>query len=144
MKTYVLILSKVFPKRHLRSGEATCFACQLGITKLHTIRANYPLWKKRIAEVQAGNAVLSVRQWCGKPYRSKQVLLKEFTKANGIGIQRLEFDQSLFRPIIGTHELQAYQLAVRDGLSLIDWTEWFILYDLTKPMAIIHFTDFRY
>lgn len=35
-------------------------------------------------------------------------------------------------------------LANNDGLSKEDWQEWFRGYDLSKPMAIIHFTKFRY
>lgn len=31
-----------------------------------------------------------------------------------------------------------------DGLSLADWCDWFRHYDLSKPMAIINFTKFRY
>ena len=37
-----------------------------------------------------------------------------------------------------------YDLAANDGLSTNDWLDWFKNYDLTKPMAIIHFTKFRY
>lgn len=90
MKTYVITLSQVFPTWHKRAGEPTKFRaaflsgqtcskckkrnhamctseCFSGL-KIHTIRANYPLWLKRITEVQQGKAVLSVRQWSGKPY----------------------------------------------------------------------------
>lgn len=35
-------------------------------------------------------------------------------------------------------------LARNDGLTLEDWREWFRGYDLSKPMAVIHFTKFRY
>ena len=35
-------------------------------------------------------------------------------------------------------------LAANDGLSVSDWLAWFKCYDKTKPLAIIHFTDFRY
>lgn len=95
MKTYVITLSQVFPTWHKRAGEPTKFRaaflsgqtcskckkrnpamctgeCFSGL-KIHTIRANYPLWLKRITEVQQGKAVLSVRQWSGKPYRSPQI-----------------------------------------------------------------------
>ena len=57
------------------SGEniSNCNNCGRAcfLVKLHTIRANYPLWEKRIKDIQEGHAVLSVRQWSGKPYRSK-------------------------------------------------------------------------
>ena len=35
-------------------------------------------------------------------------------------------------------------VAQNDGLSLEDWLSWFKNYDHTKPLAIIHFTNFRY
>ena len=37
-------------------------------------------------------------------------------------------------------------LAENDGLTLADWEAWFSnpKYDLSEPMAIIHFTKFRY
>ena len=35
-------------------------------------------------------------------------------------------------------------LAKNDGLSLDDFKAWFKSYDLSQPMAIIHFTSFRY
>lgn len=31
-----------------------------------------------------------------------------------------------------------------DGLSEVDWRNWFERYDLTEPLAVIHFTKFRY
>jgi hypothetical protein len=35
-------------------------------------------------------------------------------------------------------------IAVNDGLSYEDWREWFKDYDLSKPLAIIQFTKYRY
>ena len=35
-------------------------------------------------------------------------------------------------------------LANNDGLTLRDWCAWFKDYDLSKPLAIIQFTKFRY
>lgn len=55
MKTYVLTFSRRFPGTHPRAGEATNFVEKiLGHEKIHTIRSNFPLWKKRIEEVQKG------------------------------------------------------------------------------------------
>lgn len=101
IKTYVLTLSKFFPSTHIRKGEPTSFrdafnagqvfnrgsACLYRHPKKHTIRSNYPLWLKRITEVQAGKAVLSVRQWTGKPYRSPQEEIAILTNEDGLGIQ---------------------------------------------------------
>jgi hypothetical protein len=36
------------------------------------------------------------------------------------------------------------KLSKNDGLSLPDFKAWFMGYDLNEPMAIIHFTTFRY
>lgn len=148
MKTYVLILSKVFPKTHKRAGEETEFELKFvfggKLEKKHTIRANYPLWKKRMAEVQQGKAVLSVRQWTGKPYRSKQVEIARLTAAHGVGIQMLKMID-LFRPAtIDGHKVELPDLAANDGLSFNDWYDWFKGYDLREPLVIIHFTPFRY
>lgn len=157
MKTYVITLSKHFLANHKRAGEETHFKEKFllgqGLTdydtpsmaKIHTIRANYPLWEKRIKEVQEGRAVLSIRQWTGNPYRSKQVEIAMLTAENGVGVQKLEFyNNTLGLCHIGIVYQRKYELAHHDGLSFEDWEEWFKGYDLSKPLAIIHFTKFRY
>ena len=157
MKTYVITLSKHFLANHKRAGEETHFKEKFllgqGLTdyntpsmaKIHTIRANYPLWEKRIKEVQEGRARLSIRQWTGKPYHSKQVEIATLTAENGVGLQKLEFyNNTLGLCHIGIVYQRKYELAQYDGLSFEDWEEWFKGYDLSKPMAIIHFTKFRY
>ena len=92
MKTYVLTVSEKFPATHPRRGELTGFpeAIKQGV-KIHTIRANYPLWEKRIKEVEEGRARLSVRIWTGKPYNSPQKEIFVFTRANGVGVEKLTF-----------------------------------------------------
>ena len=35
-------------------------------------------------------------------------------------------------------------LHINDGLTLYCWQKWFEEYDFSKPLAIIHFTKFRY
>lgn len=178
MKTYVLTLSKVFPSTHAHAGQLTdfktafnnarlCAKCQekpkgmcmgeciVGYIKRHTIRANYDLWKKRFEQITAGEACLSVRQWTGSPYRTKQREIARLTKEDGIGIQKLRikpFQQHLnsevyLQPFIyddTTRPVNMERLANNDGLSLEDWRRWFRNYDLSKPLAIIHFTKFRY
>ena len=146
MKTYVITLSRNFLAYHKRAGEETHFKEKfLSGEKLHTIRANYPLWEKRIKEVQEGRAILSIRQWTGKPYRSKQVEIATLTAENGVGLQRLEFTDCRLRfPYVGSEWTSMISLAKNDGLSLNDWVGWFGGYDLSEPMAIIHFTKFRY
>ena len=176
MKTYVLTLSQHFPATHPRKGQPTFFKHQLinalkmdkedvpiyGVPhrgmpnerlgrKLHTIRANHPLWAKRFEQINRGEACLSIRQWTGKPYASKQVEIARLTKEDGIGLQKLLFP----RDRDGVHSLSLFYiecakdttsevLANNDGLSVPDWRDWFRTYDLDQPMAIIHFTNFRY
>lgn len=113
--------------------------------KIHTIRSNYQLWEKRIAEVERGEACLSIREWTGKPYRSKQIEIARLTKDDGVGIQKLEFlDGKIGLPRIGIVYQRKTELASNDGLIIWDWEDWFKNYDLTQLMAIIHFTKFRY
>lgn len=176
MKTYVITLSKQFPVGHIRAAEPTffkerflsgqecklcppkdrhkcypeCYECSMNCIpkKYHTIRANYPLWSKRIAEIERDEACLSIRQWSGEPYRSKQVEIGRLTKDDGVGIQRLHFPEGdIASPIVRGSRFCMVDLEVlsrNDGLSYSDWYRWFKKYDLTKPMAIIHFTPFRY
>lgn len=168
MKKYVITLSKVFPTTHPKAGIPTGFEHKLhaaingwsdhAYLKLHTIRANYPLWAKRFEQIERGEAYLSVRQWSGKPYASKQVEIARLTKEDGIGIQKLyltdeinmlgeygivESTWELFG-IPGDSKVSCKQLAYNDGLSYEDWDAWFEKYDKSKPLAIIHFTKFRY
>lgn len=174
MKTYVITLSRHFLANHKRAGEEThfkekfllgqgcpdcaspqdlsginisdCNGCvrACSFPKLHTIRANYPLWEKRIKEVQEGRAVLSIRQWAGKPYRSKQVEIATLTAGSGVGIQLMELTNDFAECIVGDHHHSYVAVAKHDGLHPADWLDWFSAYDLSKPMAIIHFTKFRY
>jgi len=144
MKTYVLTVSTVFPKTHKRAGDPTGFVEKIrNCTKLHTIRVNYDLWKKRIDEVNSGVAMLSVRVWTGKPYNSKQKEVFQFIAEHGINIQKLEHpDYFIFAPIDGK-KCNWGDVAQNDGLSFDDFCEWFKDAG-SEPMAIIHFTDFRY
>jgi hypothetical protein len=152
MKTYVITISRFFPKTHKKAGNPTFFLERINsLVKLHTIRGNYPLWKKRIEEVSNGDAVLSVRYWTGKPYNSKQEEAFLFDKSCGVGVEKLEFFKdkdevaSIKYPLIDNIICpDINKIAERDGLSYEDFKEWFKKYDLSQPMAIIHFTHFRY
>lgn len=158
MKTYNIMLSKVFPATHPRKGEPTYFSQkvqaskyptsfpQITQPKLHTIRANYPLWAKRIAEVVAGEAEICLRQWTGKPYRSKTQEIMRLTAEDGVGIQCLTFyDGHVIYPVIDDrYQPSIKEISANDGLSKDDWVEWFRHDDLSQPMAVIQFTSFRY
>ena len=131
-----------------------CGHCEYWLNpKLHTIRANYVLWANRIKEIQEGKAILSIRYWSGNPYNSKQVEICQLDKDSGVGIQELclkpksiledsvelfYIDNNFYNP------LNLGFLSRNDGLSYEDFKEWFKSYDLSHPMAIIHFTSFRY
>lgn len=145
LKTYVIMLSKSFMKGHPKAGKPTGFANKFTFgEKIHTIRENYPLWEKRIKEVQEGKAVLSIRQWYDKPYRSRQVVIKDLTADDGVGIQPLMFSNNIHIGL-NSHPLSFLtEISKNDGLEINDFTEWFKYYDLSTDFAIIHFTPFRY
>lgn len=153
MKTYVLTLSERFQINHSRRGEPTDFRQKflntvhgkIGVQKLHTIWANAPLWAKRIREIQTGDACLSVRQWTGSPYKSRQIELARLTASDGIGGQLLFLDGSCRDFCLVDHKTIRTRLIARnDGLSFEDWEEWFRAYQRPVDLAIIHFTPFRY
>lgn len=166
MKKYVITLSEVFPVRHVRAGELTFFRDQflnalkgydghiverwydeplfINGRKIHTIRANYDLWEKRIGEVERGEACLSVRYWSRKPYRSKQIEIAQLTAHDGIGLQRIDITNDLSECIINGKRYNYVEVAKNDGLNAGDWINWFSTYELSKPLAVIHFTNFRY
>lgn len=162
MKTYYLTLSKSFPKDLPNAGEPTNFenaffsgqglqrSCKHN--KIHTIRANYEFWRKRFEKIEKGEACLSIRQWVGKPYAkgSIQREICRLTNKQGIGIQKIEIvraTKDLFMVYIDGKLIESNKInsiANNDGLDFSDWFNWFAGYDLNKPMAIIHFTKFRY
>lgn len=126
MKTFVIMLSKVFPKGHRREGEPTGFKEKLLFgDKIHTIRSSYGLWKKRIEEVQKGDAIISVRQWEGLPYRSRQREIFRFTRFHEIGIERLSIWDLAHAGTIGSQIVELPFLAKNDGLGFNDFYSWF-------------------
>lgn len=162
MKTYVLIISETFPKHHILAGENTDFKAKIAaLKKIHTIRGNYELWRKRVEEINKGEAILSLRVWTGRPYFSKQ---KEVSTYSKLGIEPIEISPDLECCLVGTVQkskcfywetvskslrsfpLSFDQIAINDGLSQMLFKSWFSKTKDTdkKDMCIIHFTDFRY
>ena len=140
IKTYVLIISKNFPAHHDKAGTPTNFIPNiLNKKKLHTIRNNYPLWKKRIEAVNRGEAIISLRIWNGKPYVDKQI---EILKIHNAQIQQLNFyyDEAWINE---TQPIDKVRLAINDGLTLPDLKSWFKGYP-KNTLGLIHFTNFRY
>lgn len=160
---YKIMFSTTFPAEHPRKGQCTYFKDKIELAmrktafvscgiiehdkpgiihlepKLHTIRNNYELWKKRIAKVHAGEAVIDLCYWelPGGRYRpgNQAWSFATLDKDSGCGVQELQygFDKTLIP-----------ELAKNDGLSLEDFKAWFKNKDISQPMAIIQFTNFRY
>ena len=135
-----------------KSLNTVCERCYFGqfederLLKIHTIRGNYELWAKRFEKIDKGDAVLELYTWSGKPYNSKAVTICQLGKDNGIGMQKLSsfLNQYAFVETVGSGCYEIETIAKNDGLSLDDFKAWFKGADLSKPLAIIHFTDFRY
>lgn len=152
IKTFVLTVSEKFPSTHFRKGEETGFVEKiLQKTKIHTIRKNYPLWKKRIEQIQKGEAILSIRVWTGSPYKSPQKEILQLDQSSGIGVQLLfiHLDQYWFQTSTKdkTNDHDPFEfknLAKNDGLNELSFVEWFEGISSEEPLAIIHFTKFRY
>ena len=144
MITYVLTVSQKFPTTHKKAGQSTGFPLAIKhYDKIHTIRGNYDLWAKRFEKINAGKAILSVRIWEGKPYASKQLEIFKYDYTDKIGIEKLEDPTNfVFAPIEGK-QINWDLIAKNDGLSFEDFCEWFKVRS-NSPMAIIHFTGFRY
>ena len=146
MKKYILLLSTHFPVSHPKAGEPTYFIEKYATReKKHTIRANYELWAKRIEEIQQGKAELVIRCWSGKPYRSKQYEWGRLGKEEGVSVQMVDFGGDIMTPTIDHWSQPDPETRARnDGLQFVDWLDWFEKYDLSKPMAIIHFGKWKY
>lgn len=153
MKKYIIILSKTFLKGHPKEGQPTNFREKfLKGEKIHTIRGNYELWAKRIKEVQEGKAILSIRYWSDKAYRSKQIIIKDLTCDDGVGIQRTYLDihdskdATNIRMLVNDEEIETIsKVAANDGLNLTDFSKWFFPEQTgCFDGCVIHLTKFRY
>lgn len=166
MKTHVLMVSRTFPSWHPKKGQPTYFLekilrarnkrpkkqlfIQHGLdysikeTKIHTIRSNFDFWHKRISDIHYGGFELSLRYWEGMPYKSRQIELLKIP-GKDLSLQKLIFiDGDINRPTIAGNGSAVFgispdMLSENDGLTLEDWKQWFINYDLTVPFAIIKF-----
>jgi hypothetical protein len=140
---YVLMIAKHFPATHPKKLHQTHFQIKINNgSKRHTIRANYDLWQHRMQKVLNGQAYISLRQWSGEPYRTKQIEIKKLSAKDGIGLQKLDF--SVLGWFVDDEEsnLTTKTIAHNDGLERQDFIDWFK--DSVTDLAIIHFTNFRY
>lgn len=154
IKTYVITLSKNFMKGHPKAGQPTNFKEKfLSGEKIHTIRGNYELWKKRLDEVRDRKAILSIRQWEGMPYKSKQIEIAKITSVSCCGVQHISLhkpnqDQIYWQVNDRKTNVTLEEVANNDGLEIEDFRRWFIPKKEAKEFyfegAIIHFTPFRY
>jgi hypothetical protein len=146
-KVVVLMVAKNFLENHPKSGQSTGFVQNLEKlkyhegTKIHTIRKNYNYWAEKASQVNEGKAVLSIRYWSGRPRHSEQV---EICRLGKMGLQKLTDPSNTLYATINNWPVRWECLAQNDGLSLEDFKAWFKNYPKTEPMAIIHFTQFRY
>ncbi|KAA6329683.1 hypothetical protein EZS27_021531 [termite gut metagenome] len=146
----VITLSKTFFTGHSRHCESTMFREKVleGI-KIHTCRQNYEYWKCKIKRLKEVGGVLSIRQWSGKPFYSKQEIITE-VPADVVGIQMLSLWKNFEYAVVGCWKvITPVELALNDGLLLEDYQAWFapVLKKNKEEVihfALIHFTDFRY
>lgn len=158
MTTFVLMISRKFPVHHPKAGSETFFkqkiCAALGIPatprfhtkKYHTARANYQLWSKRIHKINKGEAILSLREWSGEPYRSKQIEICKLTK---VGLQKIRLDRKMIGKklvaavTIDKNDLNQHIFAINDGFTTHDdMLDWF---PRRFQGALIHFDpEFKY
>lgn len=137
----VITLAKTFPVYHPRAGEPTGFAdAFLSGRKIHTIRANEKGYYKT-------GDIVSVRQWSGKPYASKQETLEDCVSIGVVPVQLIFHRGGGLSIFVGKKLQSASIVAHNDGLSISDFCAWFnprMKPDLVLDYSMIHFTDFRY
>jgi len=139
-KMKVITLSKVFMQNHPRAGQPTGFRNKVesGV-KIHTLRANKNGYYK-------DGDVVSLREWEGRPYASKQVVIRD---AVTIGVERVTLRRfGEFATVCGgggSRKIAVHVIANNDGLYVDRFKRWMfgISYD-DVSMSIIHFTPFRY
>jgi hypothetical protein len=149
LKTYVITVMVKFPKKGIVVPEPTGFKKKiLSGEKKHTIRQNYEFWKKRIDEINAGRAILSVRQWSGLPYRSEQKEIKQFKKGE-LGYQKITITGGGADVVIhdGTEHIflgdnTLNKVVKNDGITMLQFRTFF-RHSLIDGI-IIHFTKKRY
>ena len=174
VKIYVLLLSSRFPAYHPKAGQPTgfedalrrgiqrmrcreqheCIGCGecVGRIKKHTIRGNAAFWERCAQKVNKGEAIISLRQWSGKPYASSQI---EIVQLTSLHVQRVTLGLSdsdhrtpfAYADRNGVKKfVSVTRLAENDALEPSDFMSWFQLHRRKEPYhgVILHFTDMRY
>lgn len=148
MNTHVITVAKKFPKGHDREGQLTGFKTKiLTREKIHTIRLNFLWWQHKVQQVADGLAVLSLREWTGKPYHSPQEEFARLDQHDFVGIERVTTNH-MGKCFVDGQKIDGLELAANDGLLFTDFSQWFPgSFEIgTKKLdaGIIHFTSFRY
>lgn len=149
----VLILSKKFMAGHPRAGEPTNFrekylyACSHPHPwrdtdqwpKIHTLRFNAKGYYKT-------GDVVSVRQWRGKPFRSKQEEIGQSAiRVEPIILEAHDGYITELKTAVARMSFRPEVLAYNDGLTNFDFLTWFFPKGNGKLLVdIIHFTKYRY
>jgi len=149
LKTYIITMMVKFPTQVPQIAKTTGFKKKiLSGDKKHTLRQNYAFWKKRIDEINAGRAILSVRQWSGLPYRSEQKEIKQFGQGE-VGYERVVVTKEAADISINTGKGYVFisdkrirTLAKNDGVP-IDLFRKFFKHGVLDGI-IVHFTKLRY
>jgi hypothetical protein len=188
IKRHVLMIAHRFMSTHPRKGQFTWFQEKIHLgqksaphppiaepilvkdtfgsgtlmtwyPKITTIRPNYVNWKRKIDEVNRGEAVLVLKYWSGKPYNSSPVEILELGKGQ-VGIQRVVLynsgaaifdDATNISKSCPFNEIE--QLWINDGFNEFnDFFHWFcpplkrvdVVRKLEFDGALIHFTNFKY
>ena len=89
-----------------------------------------------------GNGTLTITKfdWSGYQKNTDIVIPQMIDGYNVTAIGDLAFSQG----DVDVEKVELPDLAAHDGLSFSDWYDWFRKVDLKQPLAIIHFTKFRY
>ena len=104
-----IMCAKTFPAYHPRAGEPTRFRESiLSGNKIHTIR--------KTAGGRKSGDMVSLREWSGAPYRSKQI---EFAQSM-IRVEPIR----LYGPDMSMGEIE--RIACADGLDTLDFLRWFV------------------
>lgn len=152
-RSILITLSRVFPKNHPRKGEPTDFKAKLAEGTLrHTIRGSYYMWVLNAEKLRHTERwQLSVRQWQGQPYRSKQEEIGIVNHPIGVEPLMMHYhaDTDTITAKIDTQPVPITEIAKNNGLTLDEFTDWYFApfrhkQDFLYCGAIIHFTDYRY
>ena len=150
-KKITIMFSRMFPTTHSRRGEPTRFIEKVMLgEKIHLIRRQYDRWKHVADKCAETPYDIALCQWRATPRRSNHVQIG--LMSTRIGVQRISMQyfpetDSIIATVDG-QDLDTKIIAENEGLSLVDFKEWFFGKNRTEHDefngCIIHFTDFRY